>query len=61
MSKPYPVKDIEGITTEAVHEVLIARNNLMLEAVIAAYMDTSTPEETAVILEKHARQLREYG
>jgi hypothetical protein len=32
-----------------------------LEAVIAAYMDTSTPEETAAILEKHARQLREYG
>jgi hypothetical protein len=33
----------------------------MLEAVIAAYMDTSTPEETAAILEEHARQLREYG
>ena len=61
MSKPYPVKDIEGIVSEAVHEVLIARNNLMLEAVIAAYMDTSTPEETAEILEEHARQLREYG
>jgi hypothetical protein len=54
-------KKLEGIVSEAVHEVLIARNNLMLEAVIAAYMDTSTPEETAEILEEHARQLREYG
>lgn len=61
MSKPFYLKEIEGITTETVHEVLIARNNLMLEAVIAAYMDTSTPEETAKILEEHARQLREYG
>jgi hypothetical protein len=56
-----PDKKLEGIVSETVHEVLIARNNLMLEAVIAAYMDTSTPEETAVILEEHARQLREYG
>lgn len=54
-------KKLEGIVSEAVHEVLMARNNLMLEAVIAAYMDTSTPEETAAILEEHARQLREYG
>jgi|21_taG_2_1085346.scaffolds.fasta_scaffold129580_2 hypothetical protein len=54
-------KKLEGIVTETVHDVLIARNNLMLEAVIAAYMDTSTPEETAEILEEHARQLREHG
>lgn len=54
-------KKLEGIVTETVHEVLIARNNLMLEAVIAAYMDTSTPEETAAILEEHARQLRDFG
>lgn len=54
-------KKLEGIVSETVHEVLIARNNLMLEAVIAAYMDTSTPEEAAAILEEHARQLREYG
>jgi hypothetical protein len=55
------LEGIKGITDETVHEVLIARNNLMFEAVIAAYMDTSTPEETAKILEEHARQLREYG
>jgi len=54
-------KKLEGIVTETVHEVLLARNNLMLEAVIAAFMDTSTPEETAAILEEHASQLREYG
>ena len=54
-------KKLKGIVTETVHDVLIARNNLMLEAVIAAYMDTSTPEETAEILEEHARQLREHG
>jgi hypothetical protein len=54
-------KKLEGIVDETVHEVLIARNNLMLEAVIAAYMDTSTPEETAAILEEHARQLRDFG
>ncbi len=54
-------KKLEGIVTETIHDVLLARNNLMLEAVIAAFMDTCTPEETAAILEEHAKLLREYG
>ena len=41
-------------------KMLDARNLLMLEAVVSAFLDVHTPEETAEILRDFATQLEEY-
>lgn len=43
-----------------VNDILDRRNKLLMEACIAAFLDTRTPEETAVILREFADQLETY-
>jgi len=47
-------------TEEAIKRIHEARNKLITEAVIAAWLDTHTVKETADILREFADQLEQY-
>ena len=58
---PKGIKALDEIAEKAATAHLRQRNNLMLEAVISAYLDTDTPEEVAAILRVQADLGEEWG
>lgn len=54
------LKALNKIANKTQAKVWRARNMIMLEAVIAAFMDTDSPEEVATILREQADMLVEY-
>lgn len=54
------LKALNEIANKTQVKVWRARNMIMLEAVIAAFMDTDNPEEVATILRAQADMLEEY-
>ncbi len=52
---------LDAIAEAATKNHFHARNMLMLEAVIAAFMDTGSPAEVAFILREQAKMLEEHG
>lgn len=58
---PKGIKALDEIAEKAINNHLRQRNNLMLEAVISAYLDTDSPEEVAAILREQAKLLEEWG
>lgn len=63
MSKPSKkeLKALNEIANKSTIKVWRARNMIMLEAVIAAFMDTDSPAEVAYILREQAKMLEEHG
>ncbi|WPM80904.1 hypothetical protein R5W60_05525 [Brucella pseudintermedia] len=55
------LKALNDIANKSTIKVWRARNMIMLEAVIAAFMDTDSPEEVAYILREQAKMLEDYG
>ncbi|KAF1041652.1 hypothetical protein [Xylophilus sp.] len=63
MPKP-PKKELKALDDIAIKSTVAvwrARNMIMLEAVIAAFMDSDTPQDVAQILREQADQLEEFG
>lgn len=58
---PKGIKALNDIADKSMESHLRQRNNLMLEAVISAYLDTDTPEDVAAILRVQADLLEEWG
>ncbi|NKX16214.1 hypothetical protein [Brucella pseudogrignonensis] len=52
---------ITSLAEASQKKVWRARNMIILEAVIAAFMDSDTPQDVAQILRKQADQLEEFG
>ncbi|MGI8390528.1 hypothetical protein [Brucella anthropi] len=55
------LKALNKIANKTQVKVWRARNMIMLEAVIAAFMDTDSPEEVATILRAQADMLENFG
>lgn len=55
------LKALNEIANKTTIKVWRTRNMIMLEAVIAAFMDTDSPEEVATILRAQAGMLEEHG
>lgn len=55
------LKALNKIANKTQVKVWRARNMIMLEAVIAAFMDTDSPEEVATILRAQADMLVDFG
>ena len=54
------LKALNDIANKSTIKVWRTRNMIMLEAVIAAFMDTDSPEEVAFILREQAKILEEH-
>jgi len=63
MTKPSKkeLKALNKIANKTQVKVWRTRNMIMLEAVIAAFMDTDSPEEVATILRAQADMLLDFG
>lgn len=55
------LKALNDIANKSTIKVWRARNMIMLEAVISAFMDTDSPSEVAYILREQADMLEEHG
>ncbi|MDQ4681874.1 hypothetical protein [Stenotrophomonas maltophilia group sp. RNC7] len=55
------LKALNDIANKSTIKVWRTRNMIMLEAVIAAFMDTDSPEEVATILRAQADMLLDFG
>ena len=55
------LKALNEIANKPTIKVWRTRNMIMLEAVIAAFMDTDSPAEVAFILREQAKMLEEHG
>lgn len=58
---PKGLKALNALAEETQIKIWRARNMLFLEATIAGFMDTNTPQEVARILREHAQQLEDFG
>lgn len=55
------LKALNEIANKSTIKVWRTRNMIMLEAVIAAFMNTDSPEEVATILRAQADMLENFG
>lgn len=55
------LKALNDMANKSTIKVWRARNMIMLEAVISAFMDSDTPQAVAQILREQADQLEEFG
>lgn len=61
MTVPEDTQAITSLAEASQKKVWHARNMIMLEAVIAAFMDSDTPQDVATILREQADMLENFG